>query len=337
MFTNRKRLIVFAIIFIILIVTPIALNRYYHFMLGPVSQNQQEPSQIFVVKPGEPLTDIAANLQKERLIKNAFAFRMLVGRMGIAKNIQAGDFRLSAAMSARQIARELTHGVIDVWVTLLEGERVEEQAAKIEKELKFAANDVYQFDKGEYIKIAEEGYMFPDTYLVPKDANAKQIAQKLRDTFDQNAADSLPQKGQNSTLTAQKVVILASIIEREAKTNDEKPTIAGILLNRLTAGMPLQVDATVQYAKGYNMTQKTWWPQVTTDDYKSVKSQYNTYLNPGLPPGPISNPGLSSIEAAANPKDTDYLYYLHDPQGNIHFAKTTQEHNQNIQQFLLAQ
>lgn len=331
---NRKKIIIFAIIFLILIVTPVALNRYYNYLLEPVRKDIQATSQIFVVKPGEALAQITQNLKRENLIKSPLAFRLMVGRMGISKNIQAGDFRLSTSMSSRQIAQELTHGIIDVWVTLPEGLRKEEQAQIIEAKLKFASNDVYQFDKNEYIKIANEGYMFPDTYLIPKDVTAQQVAQMLKATFDQKVEQSKLDLGQRNSLSKE-LIILASLVEREARSPQEKPTIAGILLNRLSAGIPLQVDATIQYAKGYDKTQKTWWPQITTQDYKSVKSPYNTYLNPGLPPDPIANPGLDSLEAAANPQETDYFYYLHDPEGNIHYAQTAQEHNDNIQQYLL--
>lgn len=335
MFKSRRRLTIFATVFIILVATPIILNRIYNFGLEPVSKNPQEPSQIFIVHPGESVVEIAENLEKENLIKNALAFRLLIGRMGISKNIQAGDFRLSSAMPSRQIAQELTHGVLDVWVTLPEGLRLEEQAAKIEEKLKFGANDVYSFDKGEYIKTAEEGYMFPDTYLIPKDATARQIAQKLRNTFDQKVPQETLEAGVKNDLTAKDIIILASLVEREAKTKDEKPTIAGILLNRIKAGMPLQVDATIQYALAYDSSQKTWWPQITIDQYTSVKSIYNTYLNPGLPPAPIASPGLDSILAAASPVDNNYYYYLHDSAGKIHYAETAQQHNSNVKEFIL--
>ena len=333
MFKNKKRVIIFAIIFLILIITPVSLNRYYNFQLEAVSKESQQ-FQIFVVRPGDSVTQIAQNLKREHLIKNAFFFRLLVGRIGISQNIQAGDFRLSAAMSSRQIAQELTHGAIDVWITLPEGTRVEEQAQLIEEKLKFAANELFQFDKSEYIKIAQEGYMFPDTYLIPKDATAQQVSQTLRQTFDQKVDKATLEDTSVSPLTTDEIITLASLIEREARTSQEKSIIAGILTNRLNSGIALQVDATVQYAKGYDTKAKTWWGTVTTADYKSVKSPYNTYLNSTLPPSPIASPGLQSIQAATNPAQTDYLYYLHDPKGNIHYAKTIEEHNQNIQEFL---
>ena len=329
-----KNFTFFAILFILVIITPVILNKFYNYELEPVAPNSKATAKLFVVTPSEPLVTIAQNLKKENLIKNAFAFRLLVAQMGISKNVQAGDFRLSAAMSAREIARELTHGAIDIWITLPEGMRIEEQAARIEEKLKFGSNNLYRFDKNEYIKIAHEGYMFPDTYLIPKDATAQQVADRLRETFDQKVDKAILESAQKLNLTAEDVITLASLLEKEAKTDEEKPLIAGILLNRLNLGIALQVDATVSYAKGYNSAQNTWWGQVTTDDYKSVKSKYNTYLYPGLPQGPIASPGLSSIRAAANPKETDYLYYLHESNGNIHYARTIEEHNRNIKEFL---
>ena len=334
MLKNKKRLIIFAALFVLLIVTPVAANLYYQFLLKPVSAGSQQ-EKIFVITPGAAVIDIAQNLKKEDLIKNPIAFRFLVSRMGIGKNIQAGDFRLSSSMSSREIASELTHGAIDIWVTLPEGLRIEEQAELIEEKLNFSSNDMYQFKKSEYIEIAEEGYMFPDTYLIPKDATASDVADLLRTTFDQKVDSSVFSNGRKNGLTENQLITLASIIEREARREDEKPIISGIITNRLRDGIALQIDATVQYAKGYDDVNQTWWSQITTADYQSVKSAYNTYRNPNLPPGPISNPGLESINAAASPQETPYYYYLHDSDGNIHYAKTIDEHDQNIQDYLL--
>ena len=265
---NRK-IILFAVIFIFLILAPVSVNKYYNYLLEAVSTDDK--TQIFVIRPGEPTAEIAQKLEKANLTKNALAFRLLVSQMGVAKNIQAGDFRLSASMSSREIAQLLTHGAIDVWVTLPEGLRVEEQAQIIENNLNFGANESFVFDKNEYIKVAKEGYMFPDTYLIPKDATAQDVAAKLEETFSAKVDDELLAQGEKNNLSADDVVILASLLEREAKTNEEKPIIAGIILNRLNAGVALQIDATVQYAKGYGTAQNTWWPTVTVDDYQSIK------------------------------------------------------------------
>ena len=329
---NRKKLFIFPIIFILLIITPVVLNQYYNHLLKPAAND--ETPQIFVVKPGQPVVQIAQNLGKEGLIKNALAFRFLVAQIGITKNIQAGDFRLSPQMSSREIATLLTHGAIDVWITFPEGTRVEEMAKIIEAKLKTPENDKYSFDKKEFIKGAKEGYLFPDTYLIAKDATAQTIVDRLLTTFGEKVDPKILEKGARNNLTSQEVVILASLIEREAKTNEERPIIAGILLNRASEGIALEVDATVRYAKGYDSAKNTWWAPITTQDYQSVKSQFNTYLHPGFPPSPIANPGLESIRAAAEPADTDYFYYLHDSKGKIHYAKTIEEHNRNIRDFL---
>ena len=327
-----RKLPLFAILFVILIVTPIALNQFYNYQLQAPSQ-ETSPKR-FVIKPGQPIVQIAQNLEEAGLVKNAFAFRLLVGQMGIGKNIQAGDFSLSPNLPARELASQLTHGAIDIWITFPEGLRKEEMAEIIEASLKTSQNEKYAFDKREFIKIAKEGFMFPDTYLIAKDATAQDVADQLQATFNQKVDEKLLQKGANNNLTHQDVITLASIIEREAKTNEERPIIAGILLNRINAGIALQVDATVQYAKGYDSAKDGWWPQVTTGDYKSQDSLYNTYLHTGLPPTPISNPGIESIRAAAQPQETDYIYYLHDTEGKIHYATTIEQHNENIQNYL---
>lgn len=327
----KKRLIIFAVFFVLLILTPILSSLAFNYLLKPATKSEEE--QIFVITPGQPVKDIAQNLQEKKLIRSALAFRLLVSQMGISRNLQAGDFRLSPNMSSREVAEELTHGAIDIWITLPEGLRKEEQAQRIEEKLKIKQNDTYRFDKKEYIQKAEEGYMFPDTYLIPKDATASDIASRLRQTFNQKAGAIL-EKGQDNNLSPVEVLTLASLIEREAKTQEERPIIAGIIMNRLNIGMKLDIDATVRYSKGFDAASGSWWSAITQEDYKSVKSPFNTYLNAGLPPAPICSPGLESIQAAASPAKTDYLYYLHDSEGKIHFAKTVEEHNQNINKYL---
>jgi UPF0755 protein len=332
MLDRKKRILPLFIIFIILISAPIITILYYQDSLKPVSESSTEIP--FRVNPGQPVTQIAGNLKEENLVRNAFTFRLLVAQMGITQNIQAGDFIFSQNMSAREIAESLTHGAIDLWITFPEGLRVEEIAEIVESKLKDPTNASYLFDKEEFVSIAQEGYMFPDTYLISKDATAQEVADRLKLTFTQKVGDETLSLGQNNNLTAEDVVTLASLIEREAKTNEERGVIAGILINRLNAGIALQVDATVQYAKGYDTANDSWWPQVTQEDYRQVNSPFNTYLIPSLPPAPIANPGIESIRAAANPTETPYFYYLHDTDGKIHYAETIDGHNQNIQNFL---
>jgi len=287
--------------------------------ISAVDKNNKTP-QTFVIPPGAGIKQIANDLKEQKLIKDPTVFYFLVKQMGIEKKIQAGSYRLSPSQTAEQIARSLTVGTQDIWITIPEGKRAEEIADILEKNMP-------QYDESwrEQL-VANEGYLFPDTYLLPKDSTIDLILDTLRGTFNSKYAsiDGVSEESQ------EEIVILASMIEREAFTDEEKPVIAGIIQNRLNAGMPLQVDATIQYVKG---RPGAWWKPVLLSEYKSVDSPYNTYLSQGLPPGPISNPGLKALEAAANPAETDYLYYLHDKNRQIRYAKTLEEHETNIERY----
>ncbi len=287
---------------------------------------QDSTPVIFVINRGEGIKSIAQRLSQENLIRSPTAFFILVKLLNIDSDIQAGDFRLNPAMDAPTVARELTHGIVDVWVTTLEGWRVDEVATKLAKEL--------DIPEGEFLRVAQEGYMFPDTYLVPRSASAAAVVKLFTDTFDKKVTDQMRQDAALRGLSLSQLVTLASIVEREGRTDEDRPVIAGILLNRLREGWPLQADATLQYALGYQSAEKTWWKQGLTTDDKEIDSLFNTYKHLGLPPGPISNPGLSSIRAAVYPMETEYWFYLHDPNGGVHYATTLEEHNANIAQYL---
>ncbi len=281
-------------------------------------------SVVFVVQKGSGLKEIASKLEEAKLIKNRIIF-FLYTRIGkFEGKIQAGDFRLNPSMGVEEIARNLTHGTLDVWITVTEGKRATEIAEILKEKIPTYNSSWIN------ILVSNEGYLFPDTYLISKDTNIKIVIDRMRNNFEQKYSEI---NTHNSKLAKAQVVVLASLIEREAITNAEKPIIAGILLNRLNAGIALQVDATIQYAKGQNIVTKKWWEPVTVQEYKNVISPYNTYLQPGLPPGPISNPGLEALHAAANPSNTDYFYYMHDKNGKIRYAKTLREHNENIQKY----
>jgi UPF0755 protein len=283
-------------------------------------------SVVFVVEKGKGIREISTGLKEKGLIKSPVAFFILIKQTGLDKGIQAGKYCLSASMTMQEITQKLTHGgVCDVTAKIIEGQRAAEIAEILKK-------SVPTYDSSWITTlVANEGYLFPDTYRIPIDANIEGIIAQMRDNFDSKYAEI---NTNNSKLLKSQIVILASLIEREAITNEERPIIAGILMNRLNAGIALQVDATIQYAKGKNPLTNKWWEPVMLEEYKSVISQYNTYLHAGLPPGPISNPGLESLRAAANPTDTDYLYYIHDKTGQIRYAKTAREHSANVEKYL---
>ncbi|MDO8639211.1 MAG: endolytic transglycosylase MltG [Candidatus Daviesbacteria bacterium] len=212
-------------------------------------------------------------------------------------------------------------------VTLIEGWRVEEMAVKL--------SSVLGVSGSEFIKEAKEGYMFPDTYMFDPKATPSEIVTILRANFEKKYDSILKSKIQKLGLTTDEGVTLASIVEREARSDEVRRMVASILLKRLKIDMGLNADATIQYAlipKGtINPPKDGWWKRHLTRDDLKIQSPYNTYLYRGLPPTPISNPSLSSLEAVANadPK-TPYLYYYHDSKGNSYYAKTLEEHNQNV-------
>lgn len=298
---------------------------YFNYLLSPVDSSNTE-RVLFVIPPGQSTSQIADRLEKDGFIRSSFAFKYLVSQTGQGDKIQAGDFKISPAMKAREILTELTVGVVDKWVTLIEGWRVEEVARKLNQELGIGEAD--------FLKSAEEGYMFPDTYLVDPKIIPSDMVGLLQSTFNQRYTDELKAEIRANGLTPEQGVILASIVEREGRSDKVRVEVASILLKRIKIGMKLDADATVQYAKDTvaykaNKNHKFWTPVIQAD-YQDVKSPYNTYLNNGLPPGPICNPSLSSLKAVAQAHDTPYLYYYHDTKGNSYYATTLEEHNENV-------
>lgn len=318
-----KRLIIFFTVIIILL-----LGFYLYYQEGTLPVNKKDTSsKIFIVEPGANLAAIAKKLQNEGLIRNKLVFYIIVKRMGIEKKIQAGDFRLSPSMAAAEIAESLTHGTLDIWVTIIEGLRREEVAQIISRD--------FDIPEIEFLKQAREGYLFPDTYLIPRNADTTTILNILYANFNKKLSQELKNKAALKKLTLDQVLILASLVEKEARLDSERQEVASIILKRYQNDWPLQIDATLQYAVGYQIDTKTWWKRNLTTQDKEIDSPYNTYKNPGLPPAPICNPGLAAIKAvvSADPT-TPYWYYLSDPTGKTHYSKTIEEHNANIQKYL---
>ncbi|MEK7472620.1 MAG: endolytic transglycosylase MltG [Patescibacteria group bacterium] len=283
---------------------------YVKNMFLPVSTDAK--SVDFLIPKGSSVSIIANNLKKAGLIKNAIVFKIYIQITSSQNKIQAGEFQLAPSFTLSQIVDKLKKGPSEIWVTIPEGLRREEIALKFKTTLNKSDEFVVEFMN---LTVNKEGYLFPDTYLFPKAATASQIVNKLTNTFDSKV----------ETVTY-KQVIMASMLERETISDDEKPIVAGILYKRIKNDWPLQVDATIQYAKG------NWEPIYSID--KNIVSPFNTYKNLGMPPSPIANAGLSSIEAAINPEESDYWYYIHDDDGKIHFARTLEEHNANIAKYL---
>ena len=316
-----KKLIVFAILIIV-----IAVGGLLWWYRGIQPFNRDDTSyRIFVVEKGAGVREIANKLKREQLISDPVIFFLLVKNLGLDQKIQAGDFRLSPSMPASEIALALTKGTLDIWITIPEGFRADEIADLLQKKIP-------TYDESWRAILSEhEGYLFPDTYLIPRDADKELIVEIFRNNFSAKFEDIYSED--KTELTEKEVVTIASLVEREARHPEDRPLVASVMLNRLAIDMKLDIDATIQYALGKSRDGKTWWPSITQEDYQNVRSVYNTYRNAGLPPTPIANPGLASLEAVIYPAKTKYLYYVSDKEGNNHYAETLEEHNANIKKY----
>jgi len=323
---------------LVLFIVIFSLSGWYWWnaSIGPVSNDKENYS--FIIPKGSSAMQIANKLEDKEIIKSALAFKIYTQVTGKADSIQAGEFDLSPSNSLFVIVETLLSGPIELWITIPEGLRREEIAIRFAQGLeKENGEDEIFIDEFLFYSDGMEGYLFPDTYLFPKEVSAQKVISVLSETFDKKALD-LNEDIENNGLGLSEVVTLASIIERETKGTDERPVVAGILLKRLDAGWPLQVDASVQYAVsslncGVRISNCEWWPILTRSDL-DIDSQYNTYKYATLPPGPIANPGLTSLQAAVYPKKSDYWYYIHDDKGVIHYAKTQEEHSNNVARYL---
>lgn len=315
----------FKILFLLIVL--ITLGIYFIYIEGSLPVDKTNAgSTIFVIKKGEGLNSIIKRLAAEDLIRNKLVFFAIALQRGIEKKVQAGDFKLSKKMTAQEVAETLTHGTADEWITIVEGLRKEEIAQKLTEQ--FTISEI------SFIEQAKEGQLFPDTYSIPKTASVEAIIQIMESNYQKKMAEARKEYPFEKR-SDREVLVLASLIEREAKFADDRRLIADIILKRAQNDWPLQLDATIQYGLGYQRKEKTWWKRELDIEDLKVDNTYNTYERKGLPPAPICNPGLDSIKAAlaANPK-TPFWYYVNDKKGRIHAATTLEEHNENIRKFV---
>lgn len=310
------------VVVILLIVIFIGVLLWWNNGLRAVDQ-KDETQKSFVIPKGTAVREIGNDLKEAGLIRDPVVFFIYIKMNNLDRAIQAGSYKLSPSMDLTKIMDTLRHGSVDIWITIPEGYR----AAEIAEVLK--ANIGTYNDSWLASLEAEEGYLFPDTYLIPKDAEVTTVISIMKNTFNTRITDAGLDPADPKL---HEIVTIASLIEREALKDEEKGLISSVIANRLSAGMALDIDATLQYIKGKDRNGK-WWGIPTAAD-RALVSPYNTYRNPGIPPGPIANPGIEAIKAAANPQKSDYYFYIHDRQGNVHFAKTLEEHNRNVANYL---
>lgn len=307
----------------------------------------------FVINLGEPARFIAARLAAEGFVNDADLFNLYLRVSGLERRIQAGNFMLAETMTVPEVAEALQQALeAEATVTIPEGFRAEEIAERlsennimepdqfltaIREPRTLSIFEEYDFLQGLPAGASLEGFLFPDTYRFPVLAQTPEaVLRPFLDNFALRVGEEVQRPG-SSGLTGQSLLNLASIVEREAVQADERPLIASVYLNRLNGscvsdvgGRYLQADPTVQYARG--VVGNWWWEPESIEEYATVLSPYNTYLNEGLPPNPIANPGLSAIEATRNPTQSAYCFFLATGEDGRHvFAQTLAEHQQNLQ------
>ncbi len=321
------------------------LGAYLNFRQGDIdTPASDDPTVVlFTINPGETAATIAPRLQRQGLISDAQLFLWLVRYRGVDVHLEAGHYELRPNMTMGEIVDTLQHGrLVEVSVTIPEGRRAEEIAALL-GEQGLVDGDVFMalvdaggfaydflFDRPADAPSSLEGFLFPETYRIPVDCDATQLIDLMLATFGERFSSQMRQMATDKGMTIYEVVTLGSIVEREAVIAEERPIIASVYLNRLEQGMYLQSDPTVQYALGYQEQTGQWWKiPMSLEEDMQFDSPYNTYLYPGLPLGPICNPGLQSLLAVLEPAETNYLFFFSRFDGSHAFAVTYEEHLRN--------
>ncbi len=310
-----------------------------------------QTAQAFIITPGETADTIARNLQRDGIIRDSELFINYARFYGLDGRLVAGEFYISPQLTIPDIAHGLTDGRLrQVSIRFLAGSRWEEMAAALARttpaqidaaEFGAIVTRQQRFDLSRYTFLAGlsadatlEGFLFPDTYILPPDADAADLVHAMLQNFDRQVTPAMRQAYGGHGLTLREAVIIASVVQREAVVDEERPLIASVFLNRIVEGMYMQADPTVQYAVGLQPETNSWWKSPLSLEDLRVDSPYNTYLYGGLPPGPIANPSLGALEAVAFPADSPFLFFVADcgpdANGRHLFGITYDEHLANV-------
>jgi len=322
-----KKLIIFLIILFLLLAAGFLFVWREIFLPNSVSSEREA---VFSIEKGQGLEEIALNLEKEGLIKDDLFFKIYALYSSRHKAIKAGAYKIKNNLSIPEILSLLVEGkTFKIEVIFLEGFNLKQ----VEKELsdKLDRKVSLDFTVGEFKKDFDflsdvpdeellEGFLFPDTYFFDSAVTDKEITKIFLKNFGEKFNQKFGEEIKSKNKKVFETVIMASLLEKEVRTLEEKKMVSGVLWKRIEIKMPLQVDATLAYLKNGKIS------IISYEDTK-IDSPYNTYKYKGLPKGPIANPGIESLEAALNPKDSDYLYYLSTPEGETIFSRTLEEHN----------
>jgi len=302
--------------------------------------------KIFPIEKGQSFLEISEDLEKEGLIQNRIPCIIYLFLTGRYKKLQAGEYSLSSSMTVPEIVEIVVSGnVTKEKITIIEGWSLRDIGCYLENRGMFQAEELFElvgFPLADYSKTTDlpkpkdfsqefdflkdrpknlglEGYLFPDTYEIKDEESLEDIIKKMLNNFNQKLTNDLREEIKRQNKSIFEVIIMASMIEKEVRTLEDKKLVSGILWKRLENNMQLQVDATITYITGKKTV------KITLDDLK-IDSPYNTYKYRGLPAGPVCNPGLESIQASLYPKESEYWFYLSTPEGETIFSKTLEEH-----------
>lgn len=284
----------------------------------------------FTVRPGMTVSEIGKELHAQGVIDSELKFWWMAKLNGFENKVKSGTFALSKGMTPRDALETLVYGnTVVVRFTIPEGFGVRDIARRLDDEGLVNADEFIERAKyyrpydyvedHEGVRYAAEGFLFPDTYEINGSFDVNRILEMMAENFDRRLTPEMRERAKEMNLSIYELATLASIVEKEAYHEEDRPIIAQIFLKRLKLGMPLQADPTVQYLLD------TPKEDLLLRDTK-IASPYNTYQNTGLPPGPIANPGTASLTAVLHPADTDYLYFVADRNGNNYYATTYEEH-----------
>ena len=293
--------------------------------------------EVFSIEKGEGVEEISIELERQGLIKNRNFFRSYVFLTNRSKSLKAGDYLVSPSMNVAEIAEKIYKGeILRKKITIIEGWNIRDIADYLEEEGLFSSQEFLSLvgsfrehellsekfgvlkDKPEDRNL--EGYLFPDTYYLEKSAMPQDVAEIMIGNLDEKIDLEIKEEINNQDKSVFEIITMASLLEKEVRTLEDKKIVAGILWKRMEIGMPLQVDATIAYITGRDST------RISKEETR-IDSFYNTYKYRGLPIGPICNPGFESILSSLYYKDSDYFYYLSTPEGETIFSRTLEEHN----------
>ncbi len=331
-----KKVIIFLFIVIIMIAGIIGYD-FYRKISTPYRGYEQPV--VITIKPGMPVSSIARMLYGKKIISNYYYFRLYYRIYHQGVHFKSGEYKFDEPLTMKQIVQKLIEGKVLLYkVTIKEGLTIQETAQLLEERYNMSFEKFVMKAKDAHLvrdidRQAEdlEGYLLPDTYMIQKGITAEDFVNIMVDNFKQHFTNAMKWRARELNMTIREIVSLASLIEKETASREERFLISSVFHNRIRIGMSLDCDPTIIYAlkRDNRYEGKLGWDEL------KYQSPYNTRLNRGLPPGPICNPGIASIEAALFPENTKYLYFVAKDSRTHYFSKTLKEHNQAVKKYII--